>query len=278
MTAAPPQARRVHLIAGGFPPGKPAGHDHDYARLQILDVLQGHEHVHTTVAGDFTDIEKWLPECRFLITYVAGPFADDEQDRVIREWLEAGGRWLALHGSSGGKAARDPNDPSRRRMVKSSYHQTLGGFFINHPPVRKFRVDVADPSHALVQGLPSSWETIDEPYMIELQEPPQCHILLTSELGPDTTPPGRGFAYDEDTALMPDGKTRAIGFVRQMGKGATAYFTLGHCHTPTTNTQRSVDESVAPGGVTPLLLRGSWETDAFRQLLANAIAWGLEDR
>src|SRR5437016_3437470 len=25
--------RRAHLIAGGFPPGSQAGHDHDYARL-----------------------------------------------------------------------------------------------------------------------------------------------------------------------------------------------------------------------------------------------------
>ena len=25
---------RAHLIAGGFPPGSQAGHDHDYARLR----------------------------------------------------------------------------------------------------------------------------------------------------------------------------------------------------------------------------------------------------
>jgi hypothetical protein len=273
-----PERKRVHLVAGGFPPGRPAGHDHDYARLQLLDILQQHDHVHTTVAGDFTDLEKWLPECRFLITYVAGPVADDEQNRVLREWIEDGGRWLALHGSSGGRAVRDKVQEGRRRMMKQPYHETLGGFFINHPPIRRFQVDVADPDHPLTRGLPASWETIDEPYMIELQQPPDCQILLTSELGPDNTPPDRGFLYDQDTALMADGKTRVIGFVRPMGRGATAYFTLGHCHTPTTNTQRSVDEGVSPGGVTPLHLRGSWETEAFRQLLANGIAWGVEDR
>lgn len=30
---------RAHLIAGGFPPGASAGHDHDYARLELLELL-----------------------------------------------------------------------------------------------------------------------------------------------------------------------------------------------------------------------------------------------
>ena len=34
-----PQPVRVHLIVGGFPPGSPAGHDMDYARLRILQLL-----------------------------------------------------------------------------------------------------------------------------------------------------------------------------------------------------------------------------------------------
>ncbi|MEE8337009.1 MAG: hypothetical protein V3R95_03005, partial [Dehalococcoidia bacterium] len=134
-----PEVIRAHVIAGGFPPGQPAGHDHDYARLRILELLKERDNVHATVSGDYTDIEKWLPQCRLLVTYVAGPFANDEQNTVLRQWVEAGGRWLALHGSSGGKAARLP-DSNRRQMVKTDYHDTLGAFFINHPPIRKFRV------------------------------------------------------------------------------------------------------------------------------------------
>ncbi|MQA00660.1 MAG: hypothetical protein GEU80_15255 [Dehalococcoidia bacterium] len=271
-----PRPKRAHVIAGGYPPGSPAGHDHDYARLRLLELLEGPEHVHTTVAGDFTDIEKWLPGTRFLVTYVAGPFADDEQTRFLSDWLAGGGRWLALHGSSGGQARRDPAQGNRRRMVKSSYHQTLGGFFINHPPVRRFRVDVVDRDHPLTRGLPESFETVDEPYMIEVQEPSESHLLLTAELGPDASPPGFGFAYDEDTALQPDGKTRVLGYVRETGDGAVAYVSLGHCHTPTTNSQPFVDESVSPDTKTPRTLRGSWETEAFPMLLRNAVAWGLD--
>ena len=28
--------KRAHLIVGGFPPGSPAGHDMNFARLQLL--------------------------------------------------------------------------------------------------------------------------------------------------------------------------------------------------------------------------------------------------
>ena len=60
--------RRAHLIAGGFPPGSPAGHDHDYARLRLLSLLAEHD-VPASVANDFGDVEKWLPPSRLLITY-----------------------------------------------------------------------------------------------------------------------------------------------------------------------------------------------------------------
>ena len=51
---------RVHVVAGGFPPGKHAGHDIDYARMRILMALQSNEDVHTTVSSDFTDCHKWI--------------------------------------------------------------------------------------------------------------------------------------------------------------------------------------------------------------------------
>lgn len=275
-----PERHRVHLIAGGYPPGNPAGHDHDYARLRLLEMIEAHEHVHTTVSGDFFDLEKWLPDSEFLITYTAGPYADDEQTDALRKWIEAGGRWLALHGSSGGRARREEvvNGRPRRRMIRMPYHEVLGGFFINHPPVRRFRVDVADRDHPLTHGLPRSFETIDEPYMIEVREPAATRVLLTARLGPDASPPGFGFIYDRDTALQPDGQTRVLGYVREQGRGAVAYVALGHCHTPTTVTQPFVDASVVADGTTPPVLRGSWETRAFPMLLRNAVGWGLAPR
>lgn len=266
---------RVHVVAGGFPPGSTAGHDMDYARLRILQLLE-EGHARATVANDFADLARWLPTSRLLITYVAGPFLDDERSAAVRQWLEAGGRWLALHGTSGGKAVAVSGQSRARQMVKTSHHATLGCFFLNHPPVRRFRVEVADREHPLTRGVPASFETVDELYLIELQEPARAHVLLTTELPRDPSPPGFGFHYERDTSLMPDGKTRVLGYVREMGQGAVAYFALGHCHNPTNNVQPFVDQSVDPSGATPKLFRGSWETPAFERLLHNAIAWGAE--
>jgi type 1 glutamine amidotransferase len=271
------QAVRVHVVAGGFPPGSVAGHDMDYARMRILELLQENQQAHATVSNDFEDVHKWLPGSQLMITYVAGPYLNDAQSRFVRDWLEAGGRWLALHGTSGGKAARVSEQSRARKMVKVSHHATLGCFFLNHPPVRKFRVDVTDREHPLTKNLPASFEVMDELYMIEVQEPSACHVLLTTELAKDPSPPGFGFVYDNDTSLMPDGKTRVLGYTRAVGKGGVAYIALGHCHSPRNNVQPFVDASVNPSGTTPMLFRGAWETESFGKLLSNGIEWGIDN-
>ena len=264
---------RVHVVAGGYPPGALGGHDIDYARLRLLSLLE-EQSLLATVANDFSDIHRWLPGTKLLITYLAGPFLDDDQNQIVRQWLDDGGHWLGLHGSSGGKAAR-VGEGKRRRMVKTSHHDTLGGFFINHPPIRKFRVDVVDPSHPLTRGLPESFEVTDEPYMIEIQHPSDTQLLLTAELGPDDSPPGTGFLYDEDTALQPDGKTRVLGYIRNIGKGGVTYIALGHCHSPASRARPTVDPSPEATDDKPEVLRATWESDEYMQLLRNAIAWGV---
>jgi type 1 glutamine amidotransferase len=264
---------RAHVIAGGFPAGQPAGHDHDYARLRILQLL-GEREIAASVSNDFVDAEKWLSLSRFLITYTAGPVLNDNQVQFVREWMEAGGRWLGLHGTSGGKAARIEGS-RRRQMVRMGHHEALGGFFLSHPPVRRFNVDLADTSSVLTHDMPKQFEVIDEPYMIEVREPSKSRILLTAELGPDPMPGEFGFDYEKDTALMEDGKTRVIAYSRDLGEGGVTYVALGHCHTPATNSQPFVDVSVSPDTKTPPYLRQTWETDGFNQLLKNAMEWGL---
>lgn len=269
------QPTRVHLITGGFPPGSSAGHDMDYARLRLLQFLQEDQNLLTTVASDFTDVAKWLPKSRLLVTYVAGPYPNDEQNQFIRQWLEEGGRWLALHGTSGGRAVPVGDDRRTRAMVKLSHHTTLGGFFLNHPPVCKFRVNVTDRGHPLTKGLSESFVVMDELYLVEILDPATTHVLLTTELPRDPSPPGFGFVYAHDTALMPDGKTRVLGFNRELGKGSVAYIALGHCHSPLNNVQPFVDASVDAAGTTPTVFRGAWETEAFATLLRNGIVWGI---
>jgi len=256
---------RVHLIAGGFPPGSPAGHDHDYARLRLLTLL-AEQNVPASVANDFADVEKWLPVSDLLITYTAGPYPDAVQTQAIRTWLGSGGRWLGLHGSSGGRAER-VEGMRNRRTVKTEHHDLLGSFFLTHPPICRIRVDVCDTGHPLTCGLGSGFEVEDEPYFIELQAPSSTSVLLSADYGASGDWPVVRSLYGTDTSLQPDGRTRVLGYVRDVGRGAVVYFALGHCHNPATR----------PGAVdaTRSTFRGAWASDAFTTLLGNAIAWGV---
>lgn len=263
---------RAHLIVGGFPPGSPASHDMDFARRELLARLGERGELATTVSSDFSDLGKWLDGTQLLITYTAGPYPDDEQQAILTEWLENGGRWLGFHGTSGGKAARVEGSV-RRKMVKLAHHETLGSFFLNHPPIRRFEVTVADSSHPITSGLPERFEVSDELYLIEIIG--ECNVLLTTELAKDPSPQGFGFLYDEDTSLQADGKTRVLGYTKAVGEGEVAYIALGHCHSPATDGQRIVDVSVSADGMSPGLFHGVWDESVFKRLVENAIRWGL---
>ena len=260
-------AGRAHLIAGGFPPGSPAGHDHDYARLRMLGLL-AEQDVPASVANDFSDLAKWLPVSRLLISYVAGPYPDAAQCQAIRQWLEAGGHWLGLHGTSGGRAERVEGF-RQRRTVKTEHHALLGCRFLTHPPICRIRVDVADRDHPLTRGLGGSFEVDDEPYFVELQQPGSTRVLLTADYGPDAVSPSIGTLYASDTSLLSDGRTRALGYTREVGRGHVTYCALGHCHNPAIRAGRIPDTTDR----TPPTFHGAWESDGFLTLLRNAIAW-----
>ena len=262
-------SKRAHLIVGGYPVGSSAGHDMDYARIELLKKLYAGGY-QTTVANNFEDIEARLQGVDFLVTYVAGPFPDDMQCDAIEQWLASGGRWFALHGSSGGKAAR-VDGSNRRKMVRLAHHDALGAFFLNHPPLSRFEVAVAG-DHPITRGLPKSFQTADELYLIEPIG--DSRTLLTTQLEKDPSPEGFGFTYDEDTSVGADGKTRVLGLERLVGDGAVVYVALGHCHNPLTNAQPVVDENLAAGGETPKTFHGSWDTAEFNQILDNAVGWG----
>ncbi|MCH9674447.1 MAG: ThuA domain-containing protein [Gammaproteobacteria bacterium] len=269
------QRQRVHLITGGFPVGSTAGHDMDFARLEILQSIRNLSGAHCTVSSDYGDLAKWLRGADFLITYVAGPYPQGDDNDALQAWLAEGGKWFALHGSSGGKAERTTSAPRPKRMVKMAHHDTLGSFFLNHPPIRKFEVNVASDSHPLLKDVPPRFDIVDELYLVEMLDP-KAQILMTTSLPKDPSPEGFGFVYDEDTSLQPDGETRVIGYAREVGAGAVAYVALGHCHSPDSNSQPFVDDSASAGGTTPPVHLGAWETPAFRQLLENAVRWGLD--
>ncbi len=269
---------RAHLITGGFPPGSNGGHDMDFARRQLLQQLGAQDHLAVTTANDYVDIERWLPGTNLLITYVAGPYPVGAGNAALQAWLEAGGKWLALHGTSGGKAVRaEHNGIPVKKMVKDAHHETLGCFFLNHPPIQAFDVAVTG-DHPVTQGLPERFTVQDELYLIELTDPANSRILLATELAKDPSPPGFGFQFDEDTALQADGKTRALAYARPVGRGEIVYIGLGHCHEGREGSTSPVHPSVNADGSMPAEFNAVWESEDFTRLLQNGIAWGAQPR
>jgi uncharacterized protein len=188
----------------------------------------------------------------------------------LRQWLEAGGQWLGLHGTSGGRAER-VEGMRQRRTVKTEHHALLGSRFLTHPPICKIRVDVRDTDHPITRGLATSFDVEDEPYFIELQDPASTRILLTADYGPGAVSPSIGTLYPSDTSLQSDGRTRVLGYTRAIGAGGATYFALGHCHNPSIRAGRSADAT----DTTPATFHGAWDSDAFIALLRNTIAWGM---
>jgi type 1 glutamine amidotransferase len=260
---------RAHLIAGGFPAGSAAGHDHDYARLRLLQLLAEAD-VPASVGNDFSDVARWLPVSRLLIAYVAGPYPDAAQCAAMRQWLEAGGHWLGLHGTSGGRAVRVEGSRGRR-TVKAEHHALLGSYFLTHPPISRFRVDVRDRDHPITSGLGTSFEVEDEPYFVELQDPSGSHILLSADYGADGEWPVAATLYGSDTSLQPDGRTRVLGYTRKIGRGGVTYLALGHCHNPAIRAARAPDAT----DTTPATFHGAWQSEAFMTLLRNTIAYAM---
>ena len=195
---------------------------------------------------------------------LAGPYPDAAQSHALQQWLQAGGHWLGLHGTSGGRAERVEGS-RQRRTVKTEHHALLGSYFLTHPPICRIHVNVAE--HPLTRGIGTSFEVEDEPYFIELQDPASTQILISADYGPNAMSPAIGTLYPSDTSLQPDGRTRVLGYTRKVGDGGVTYFALGHCHSPASRTARPGDatDTTAP------IFHGSWESDPFVALLRNTI-------
>ncbi len=146
--------------------------------------------------------------------------------------------------------------------------------FLTHPPIAEIRVEVKDRESPLTRGLGTSFVVEDEPYFIELQDPGSTHILLTADYGASGDWPTAETLYGKDTSLQPDGRTRVVGYTREVGNGDVAYFALGHCHNPAIRADRPFD----PADKTPPIFHGPWDNSAFLTLLRNAIAWGIGPR
>ena len=235
----------AHFVAAG------KYHDIDFARLELLKLLAEHPHIRTTVASDYSDVDR-IAACKFLITYTCDLMPSAEQTAAIRRFLEHGGRWLALHGTNSILRFTEAGvaTPDDRPDVMA----LLGTQFKAHPPIgAPFRVTVTDHNHPLTAGI-ADFDVVDELYLSKTVAPIKT-LLQTSFTGQAT-----GFVdLDWDDPAVP------ILYVHDVGSGAVLYNTLGHCrgHHDLTELMPFYDHPE----------RCAWNYPVYYELLRRGIRW-----
>jgi type 1 glutamine amidotransferase len=245
-----PVKKRVNvvLIAGG------KYHDIDFARLEILKILAEDDRVRVRVFEDYANLDA-LTKADVLITYTCDVIPRLDEQEALRAWIEAGGRWYALHGTNSILRFLSNGLVDSPRWAPH-FMETLGSMFIAHPPIAPYTVTVADPDHPLVKGV-EPFQATDEHYLVETYG--DLHVLLETEFEGEAT----GFVQDK----WPKAK-HPVFYLHPMGKGCVLYLTLGHCRGHY-DMQPMIDFYPEPE-------KGSWALPVFYDLLRRGVSWAKD--
>lgn len=240
------------LVCGG------QWHDFDYARLRLLNLLGEEPRVRTRVFEDYATGDA-LERADLLVTYTCNQRPDVEQQQRLVEFVERGGRWLALHGTNSAIEAPPAEGPRLFRTPRDlgPVASLLGSQFLGHPPIAPYVVEVSQPDHPLVAGV-EPFEVTDELYISELH-PPLDVVLHTRYSGPS-----RGFAEGDTT----DDEPRPVLYLKRTGAGEVCYFTLGHCRGRFDVQDLGVDDLGRED-------RGSWVIPEFVTVLQRCLHWAV---
>lgn len=239
----------VVLVCGG------RWHDFDFARVELLKLLQEHERIRVRVFDDYEGVAA-LASTRLLITYTCDVLPSAPAQLALRSWLDAGGRWFALHGTNSVIRFLSMK-PLRIGTPREApqFMDMLGSQFLGHPPIGPFRVEVSDPGHVLTRGL-ADFDTTDELYLQEYHGTP--HALLHTRFG-GATPEFERTDWSADPRQL-------VWYLKPHGAGEVMYLTLGHC--------RGRYDMEPLMKEYPRVERCSWELPVYYELLRRGIRWG----
>lgn len=230
-------------------------HDTNFARLELLKLLAEDEDISTRVADSFSDVDA-IARARLLITYTCDlrPTADEQV--ALGEFLNNGGRWFALHATNAILEFTDSGKVDTPDLAPD-FMQMLGSRFVAHPANQKISVRVTDVAHALT-------EAIDD-FEVEDEEPYYCESLgsQTVLLEASYREPSQGYVqtdYGTDRASHPQ------MYIHPFGQGEVLYLSLGHCQGK---------HDMKPLADTVPVVRGSWNSPTYYELLRRGIRWGI---
>jgi type 1 glutamine amidotransferase len=151
-------------------PGQAAPDQADLKGISVLVYTKnGKGYVHDNIADAAKCIQKMGAENKFTVDVSDDPgvftaanlkkytmliftstnndvFDNDGQRLIFRRYIEAGGGFVGVHSVTG----------TERNWTW--FKQMLGGTFIWHAKNQKFSVQMIDPAHPSMQGLPKVWE------------------------------------------------------------------------------------------------------------------------
>ena len=249
MSGENPERVDAYLVAGG------RYHDIDYARLELLKLLAEHPYIRLKVGSDYEDVDA-ITASQFLVSYTCDIRPSEQAQIAIRDWVNQGGRWLALHGTNSALDLNPPNPVSSPRCFPV-WAELLGTQFVSHPPIQPFPVELADLDHWLVEGI-DPFETDDELYLCEYHDRESLHPLLKTEWLGETP----GFEESDWQNCDP---VHLIMYLKSYGEGEILYNNLGHC--------RGHWDMEPVADYYPEIERGSWEKPEYYELLRRGIRY-----
>ncbi len=228
-------------------------HDTNFARLELLKLLAENDNINTRVADSFKDADA-IKASRLLVTYTCDLRPTVEEQDALGEFLDKGGRWFALHATNaileftGGKA--DTPDLAPKFM------DLLGSRFIAHPANQQIEVKVTDVKHTLTEGI--------EDFVVEDEEPYYCEAkgAQTILLEASYNKPSTGYVRSD---FGTDQGTHPQMYLHPYGEGEVLYLSLGHC---------TGKHDMKPLAEIVPVVRGSWNSPVYYELLRRGIAWG----
>ena len=230
-------------------------HDIDFARRELLALLAEHDEFRVRVQPDYEDAEA-IVAGSILISYTCNVRPSEAAQERIRAWVQAGGRWVALHGTNAALDVGTPNGVDSPRIFPL-WANTLGSQFIAHPPIAPYLVESTSPDHWLVSGI-DPFETDDELYLSEYADRDALVPLLHTTWSGSA----RGFVEHDWTQTLDQ---HLVMYLRQLGDGAVLYNTLGHC--------RGHYDMAPLVPYYPKIERGSWEQPVYFELLRRSLRW-----
>ncbi len=244
-----PDPIRAYLVANA------RYHDTDFARLELLKLLAEDPEVRTRVADGFSDVDA-IAASDFLVTYTCDLRPSQREAEVLRDFVSSGKRWVALHGTNAILEIGPKGMYCPREHV--TFMETLGSRFIAHPPLQPYTVTVSDPEHALVRGI-EPFEVSDELYLCEYYGEVKP-LLETRFVGTFQS----GYVENE----WPEDEPRLVAYTHPVEEGEVLYLTLGHC---------CGKYDMRPIQKIAEVVRGSWESPVYQELLRRALLWAKKE-